>query len=42
MAYAMIGGIVAATFLTLFFLPALDVAWIRVKAQPREAAAAHG
>ena len=31
MAYAMIGGIVAATFLTLFFLPALYVTWYRVK-----------
>ncbi len=35
MAYAMIGGIVAATFLTLFFLPALYVTWYRVKAPPR-------
>ncbi|MCW6509472.1 efflux RND transporter permease subunit [Hyphomicrobiales bacterium BP6-180914] len=37
MAYAMIGGIVAATFLTLFFLPALYVTWFRVKAPPRGA-----
>ncbi len=29
MAYAMIGGIIAATFLTLFFLPALYVGWYR-------------
>ncbi|WP_018262397.1 efflux RND transporter permease subunit [Methylobacterium sp. WSM2598] len=35
MAYAMIGGIVAATFLTLFFLPALYVGWYRIKAPPR-------
>ncbi|CAA2141019.1 efflux RND transporter permease subunit [Methylobacterium bullatum] len=32
MAYAMIGGIIAATFLTLFFLPALYVGWYRIKA----------
>ena len=32
MAYAMIGGIIAATILTLYFLPALYVAWYRVKA----------
>ncbi|WCY18024.1 triclosan efflux RND transporter permease subunit TriC [Pseudomonas aeruginosa] len=30
MAYAMIGGIVAATLLTLIFLPALYVAWYRI------------
>ncbi|WP_428977976.1 efflux RND transporter permease subunit [Lichenibacterium ramalinae] len=35
MAYAMIGGIVAATFLTLFFLPALYVTWYRVKPPAR-------
>ena len=34
MAYAMIGGILAATALTLLFLPALYVAWFRVKAPP--------
>ena len=34
MAYAMIGGIIAATFLTLFFLPAIYVAWYRVKVPP--------
>ena len=39
MAYAMIGGILAATLLTLFFLPALYVAWYRVKAPSREEAA---
>ncbi len=32
MAFAMIGGILAATLLTLLFLPALYVAWYRVKA----------
>ncbi|KAB1078667.1 efflux RND transporter permease subunit [Methylobacterium soli] len=35
MAYAMIGGIIAATFLTLFFLPALYVGWYRIKAPSR-------
>ncbi|MEA1830496.1 efflux RND transporter permease subunit [Methylobacterium durans] len=39
MAYAMIGGIIAATFLTLFFLPALYVGWYRIKAPPRGRAA---
>jgi multidrug efflux pump subunit AcrB len=34
MALSMIGGIIAATFLTLFFLPALYVAWYRVKCPP--------
>ena len=36
MAYAMIGGIIAATFLTLFFLPALYVACYHLK-PPSEA-----
>ena len=31
MAFAMIGGIVVATLLTLLFLPALYVAWFRIK-----------
>jgi len=31
MAYAMIGGIVVATLLTLLFLPALYVAWYRIR-----------
>ncbi|BAP42782.1 AcrB/AcrD/AcrF family protein [Pseudomonas sp. StFLB209] len=35
MAYAMIGGIVVATLLTLLFLPALYVAWYRIK-EPTE------
>jgi len=33
MAYAMMGGIVVGTALTLLFLPALYVAWFRI---PRE------
>ncbi|MHC6223378.1 efflux RND transporter permease subunit [Pseudomonas sp. X10] len=32
MAYAMIGGIISATLLTLLFLPALYVAWYKIKA----------
>ncbi len=35
MAYAIIGGLVVATLLTLLFLPALYVAWFRVK-EPRQ------
>ena len=31
MAYAMIGGIIVGTVLTLVFLPALYVAWFRIK-----------
>ena len=31
MAYAVIGGLAVATALTLVFLPALYVAWFRVK-----------
>ena len=31
MAYAMIGGIIVATVLTLLFLPALYAAWYRLK-----------
>jgi hypothetical protein len=34
MAYAMMGGIIAGTVLTLLFLPALYVAWFRIKAPP--------
>lgn len=37
MAYAMIGGIIAATFLTLFFLPALYVGWYRIRPQKKGA-----
>jgi Cu/Ag efflux pump CusA len=35
MAYAMMGGIIAGTAITLLFLPALYVAWFRLK-EPRE------
>ncbi|AWB22223.1 AcrB/AcrD/AcrF family protein [Methylobacterium currus] len=38
MAYAMIGGIIAATFLTLFFLPALYVGWYRIRPQKKDGA----
>jgi multidrug efflux pump subunit AcrB len=31
MAYAMMGGIVVGTALTLLFLPALYVTWFRIK-----------
>ena len=34
MSYAIMGGLLVATVLTLLFLPALYVAWFRVK-QPR-------
>jgi multidrug efflux pump subunit AcrB len=38
MAYAMMGGIIAGTALTLLFLPALYVAWFRIKEpQPEQA-----
>ncbi|GFM63868.1 efflux RND transporter permease subunit [Pseudomonas capsici] len=36
MAYAMIGGIIIATLLTLLFLPALYVAWYKIK-EPKSA-----
>jgi Cu/Ag efflux pump CusA len=32
MAYAMMGGIISGTVLTLLFLPALYLAWFRIKA----------
>ena len=32
MAYAMMGGIIVGTVLTLLFLPALYIAWFRIKA----------
>lgn len=38
MAYAMIGGIIVATLLTLLFLPALYVAWYKVKEPDNKAA----
>jgi hypothetical protein len=31
MAYAMMGGIISGTVLTLLFLPALYLAWFRIK-----------
>jgi multidrug efflux pump len=37
MAVAVMGGLIAATFLTLFFLPALYAAWFRVKIESHEA-----
>jgi multidrug efflux pump len=40
MAYAMMGGIIVGTLLTLLFLPALYVAWFRVKAPDRSPALA--
>ncbi|MDY7562390.1 efflux RND transporter permease subunit [Pseudomonas sp. 10B1] len=36
MAYAMIGGIIIATLLTLLFLPALYVAWYRIEEPSKE------
>lgn len=39
MAYAMMGGIIVGTVLTLLFLPALYVAWFRIKAPGDEQAA---
>ncbi|WP_313741216.1 efflux RND transporter permease subunit [Pseudomonas sp.] len=36
MAYAMIGGIISATLLTLLFLPALYVAWYKIR-EPQKA-----
>ncbi|MBM7043936.1 efflux RND transporter permease subunit [Rhizobium lusitanum] len=36
MAYAMMGGIVVGTVLTLLFLPALYVAWFRIKRPSRD------
>jgi multidrug efflux pump len=35
MAFAMMGGIIVGTVLTLLFLPALYVAWFRVKVPAR-------
>jgi multidrug efflux pump subunit AcrB len=37
MAYAMIGGIIIATLLTLLFLPALYVAWYKVREPKKQA-----
>jgi multidrug efflux pump subunit AcrB len=38
MAYAIIGGLLVATLLTLLFLPALYVAWFRIKEPEKERA----
>lgn len=38
MAYAMIGGILVGTLLTLIFLPALYVTWFRIKPEPEQPA----
>ena len=38
MAYAMMGGIIVGTLLTLLFLPALYLAWFRIK-EPKGAPA---
>ena len=35
MAYAMMGGIIAGTAITLLFLPALYVTWFRIK-EPKQ------
>ncbi len=40
MAYAMMGGIIVGTVLTLLFLPALYVAWFRIKAPKRSSVSA--
>ena len=36
MAYAIIGGLIVATLLTLLFLPALYVAWFRIQEPAKE------
>ncbi len=42
MAFAMMGGIIVGTVLTLLFLPALYVAWFRLKEPPPSEAAPEG
>lgn len=42
MAYAMMGGIIVGTLLTLLFLPALYVAWFRIYPAPSNQPPAHG
>jgi multidrug efflux pump len=42
MAYAMMGGIIVGTLLTLLFLPALYVAWFRIKEPKHTASEAPG
>jgi multidrug efflux pump subunit AcrB len=41
MAYAMMGGIIVGTVLTLLFLPALYATWFRIKAPDRSSEVAH-
>ena len=41
MAYAMMGGIIVGTVLTLLFLPALYIAWFRIKAPETGSSAGH-
>ena len=41
MAYAIIGGLAVATVLTLFFLPALYVAWFRIKEPATQTVGSH-
>jgi multidrug efflux pump subunit AcrB len=40
MAFAVMGGLVVATLLTLVFLPALYVAWFKIKPESAQPAAA--
>jgi multidrug efflux pump subunit AcrB len=40
MAYAVMGGLIVATLLTLVFLPALYVAWFRIEPEPAKTATA--
>jgi multidrug efflux pump subunit AcrB len=42
MAYAMIGGIIIATLLTLLFLPALYVAWYKIREPKQKQQEQHG
>jgi hypothetical protein len=39
MAYAIMGGLAVATFLTLIFLPALYVTWFRIRKPEPQASA---
>ena len=41
MAYAMMGGIIVGTLLTLLFLPALYVAWFRIQPDQGDRPSAH-
>jgi multidrug efflux pump subunit AcrB len=41
MAFAMMGGIVAGTAITLLFLPALYVTWFRIKEPKQSSQAGH-